>query len=126
MYIYAAQLAKVIDGDTLDVITDLGFHIHIQQRIRLLGVNCPEHGTPTGDAATAYTARWLAENGPGLILHTELDKAEKFGRILGTISAGARTLNADLVTDGHAVDYEGGRRLVPQQPGEADPTLPVR
>lgn len=110
MYVYAAQLVKVVDGDTLDVLTDLGFHIRIQQRIRLLGVNCPEHGSPAGDAATAYTARWLAENGPELVLRTELDKTEKYGRILGTISVGARTLNVDLVTDGHAVPYDGGKR----------------
>jgi len=125
VYIYAAQPAKVIDGDTLDVITDLGFHIHIQQRIRLRGINCPEHGSPEGDAATAYTKAWIAEHGPDLVLHTELDKTEKFGRILGTVSADARTLNDDLVTNGHAVPYDGGRRTLPAQPGERDPNLPV-
>jgi endonuclease YncB( thermonuclease family) len=128
MYVYAARLSRVVDGDTLDVLADLGFHIQIHERVRLLGVNCPEHGSPAGDAATAFTTQWLAENGPDLILRTELDKTEKYGRILGTITAGARTLNADLVAAGHAVDYDGGRRTVPlpEQPGEPDHAQPVR
>ncbi|NUQ95883.1 MAG: nuclease [Streptomyces sp.] len=124
MYEYAAQLAKVVDGDTVDVITDLGFHIHITQRIRLLGINCPEHGTPAGDNATAYTAAWIAQHGPALLLRTQLDRTEKYGRILGSIYASGRSLNEDLVTDGHAVAYDGGRRTLPRQ-GQPDPTEPV-
>jgi endonuclease YncB( thermonuclease family) len=54
-----------------------------------------------------------------------LDRREKYGRILGSITAGTRNLNADLITDGHAVAYDGGKRLLPGQQGEADPTLPV-
>jgi endonuclease YncB( thermonuclease family) len=54
-------------------------------------------------------------------LRTVLDRREKFGRILGTIIAGTRNLNVDLITDGHAVDYGGGRRGLPRQ-GESDPT----
>lgn len=125
MYEYAARLLKVVDGDTVDLVTDLGFHIHITQRIRLLGINCPEHGTPAGDDATAYTAAWFAQHGPDVTLHTQLDRTEKFGRVLGSIYAGGRSLNEDLVTDGHAVPYDGGKRTLPNQPGEAQPANPV-
>lgn len=118
MYVYGARTERVIDGDTLNVIADLGFGIHLSQRIRLLGINCPEHGTPEGDAATAYTTAWLAEHGPDLTLRTVLDKREKYGRILGVIMAGARTLNDDLVTAGHATPYDGGKRTLPGQQGE--------
>jgi micrococcal nuclease len=125
VYEYAARLIRVVDGDTLDLDVSLGFDIHISERIRLAGVNCPEHGTLSGDNATAYTTQWLAQNGPDFILRTTKDKKEKFGRLLGTISAGERTLNVDLLTDGLAVPYDGGKRLLPAQQGEADPTLPV-
>lgn len=125
MYEYAARLVKVIDGDTVDLDVDLGFGIWMHQRIRLAGVNCPEHGTIRGDNATAYTTQWLAQNGPELTLRTVLDRREKYGRYLGAIVAGTRILNADLITDGHAVAYDGGKRLLPGQQGEADPTLPV-
>jgi micrococcal nuclease len=125
VYEYAARLLKVVDGDTIDVDVDLGFDVHIRQRIRLAGVNCPEHGTLAGDNATAYTTQWLAQNGPELTLRTVKDRKEKFGRYLGAIVAGTRILNADLVTDGFAVPYDGGKRLLPRQQGEADPTQPV-
>ena len=125
MYEYAARLLKVVDGDTVDVVTDLGFHIHITQRVRLLGINCPEHGTPNGDDATAYTAGWFAQYGPDLVLRTIKDRDDKYGRMLGRIVAQARTLNDDLVTDGHAVSYDGGKRTLPNQLGEAQPANPV-
>jgi micrococcal nuclease len=125
MYEYSARLIRVVDGDTVDLDVDLGFDIRISERIRLAGVNCPEHGTLSGDNATAYTAQWLAQNGPDFVLRTIKDKKEKFGRLLGTITAGERTLNVDLLTDGFAIPYDGGKRLLPAQPGEADPAQPV-
>ena len=103
---------------------DLGFGIYLFQRIRLLGINCPEHGTPEGAAATAYTTNWLAQHGPEFILRTELDRHEKYGRVLGTVTAGPHTLNDDLIAAGHAVPYTGGRRN-PGPQGEPDPALPV-
>lgn len=125
MYEYAARALTVVDGDTLDVLVDVGFNINTKQRVRLLGINCPEHGTPTGDAATAYTKSWLTQHGPDLTIRTVKDRREKFGRLLAQVTASNRTLNDDLVTDGHAVPYDGGKRTLPNQPGEAQPANPV-
>lgn len=125
MYEYAARLNRVIDGDTVSLDIDLGFNVHIRQHIRLLGINCPEHGTPAGDDATAYTAGWFAQYGPDLVLRTIKDRDDKYGRMLGRIVAQARTLNDDLVTDGHAAAYDGGKRTLPNQAGEAQPANPV-
>lgn len=125
MYEYAARCDKVIDGDTVDLDISLGFDITIKQRIRLLGINCAEHGTIAGDDATAYTRTWIDQHGPDLVVRTVRDKKEKFGRILGQIIAGGRMLNNDLVEAGHAVDYDGGRRTLPNQPGERAPADPV-
>lgn len=124
MYEYAARLTRVIDGDTADLLIDVGFHIHVAQRVRLRGVNCPEHGTLAGSNATAYTNQWLAQHGPDLTVHTVLDRTEKYGRVLGRITANGRCLNDDLVTDGHAVAYDGGKRTLPRQ-GQPDPPEPV-
>jgi micrococcal nuclease len=41
-YIYKATVLKVIDGDTFDLLIDLGYHTFIQKRIRLDGVDTPE------------------------------------------------------------------------------------
>jgi len=42
MYEYKAQLKEVIDGDTIDVILDLGFSISVEQRLRLADIDTAE------------------------------------------------------------------------------------
>ena len=46
MYHYRIEkIVKVVDGDTVDVIIDLGFHTTVKKRIRLYGINTPETRT---------------------------------------------------------------------------------
>lgn len=125
MYTYAARIERVIDGDTIDLTIDLGFRIRLTQRIRLLNVNCPEHGTPEGNAATAFTTAWLAEHAPDLTVRTVKDRQDKYGRILGTLMAGARILNDDLTAAGHATPYDGRSRTLPAPLREPLPATPV-
>ena len=42
MYEYKAVITNVIDGDTFDMDIDLGFNIHIHERVRLLDIDTPE------------------------------------------------------------------------------------
>ena len=44
MHIYRAKVIRVVDGDTVDFDVDLGFHISIRIRTRLVGVDTPERG----------------------------------------------------------------------------------
>lgn len=125
MYEYSARIRKVVDGDTVDLDVDLGFSVHMHQRVRLIGVNCAEHGTIAGDDATAYTKAWFEQYGPDVVLRTVKDRNDKYGRMLGQIAASTRILNDDLITAGHAVYYDGGRRTLTGQQGEADPSTPV-
>ena len=37
-YIYRAKLERVVDGDTIDALIDVGFDIWIKKRIRYMGV----------------------------------------------------------------------------------------
>jgi endonuclease YncB( thermonuclease family) len=104
---------------------DVGFGIHVQQRVRLLGVNCPEHGTIAGDDATAFTREWIAQHGPDLVVRTVKDRREKFGRLLAQVVAAGRILNNDLVTAGLATYYDGGRRTATAPRGEPGPGQPV-
>ena len=39
------EVVKIIDGDTIDIIIDLGFHVSIKKRVRLYGINTPETRT---------------------------------------------------------------------------------
>ena len=113
IWTFRAKLVRVIDGDTVDVMIDAGFHSMQLERLRLLGVNCPEVKGPTreaGLAATRYTTDWLlaaanqwVEDEWSLLLQTE--KSDVFGRYLSRVwrQYDRRCLNDDLLTLGHAV-----------------------
>ena len=45
MYEYSATLIKIVDGDTVDVLIDLGFNTTKKERVRLLGIDTPESAT---------------------------------------------------------------------------------
>ncbi len=118
LYHYRATLRRVVDGDTIDVDVDLGFNIKYSERVRFLGVNTPESRTrdleekKRGLAAKAFVETWLEEKtGNQPIIQTTVDKKGKFGRILGRIlSEDGECLNDTLLTEGHAVVYDGGKR----------------
>jgi micrococcal nuclease len=42
MFEYRALITNVVDGDTFDMDIDLGFNIHIHERVRLLDIDTPE------------------------------------------------------------------------------------
>jgi micrococcal nuclease len=115
---YRARLLKVVDGDTVDLYVDQGFHAYRLERFRLLGVNTPETHAPTraaGLAAKTYTLTWLFEHLHGAagaddwpyLLRTR--RSDAFGRWLTTVecSEGHR-LTADLLSSGHAVPFMEG------------------
>ena len=107
------KVTKVIDGDTIDVIIDLGFDIMYKSRVRLFGIDTPESRT-----------RDLVEKKYGLMskdfLKDKLKNAEKivikthkgeetgkFGRILGEIFCDNVNVNQQMCDVGHAVAYYG-------------------
>jgi micrococcal nuclease len=114
MFTYLGAVEKVVDGDTLDLQIDLGFGVFTRQRVRLLGLNAPEHNTADGKAATAFVQAWTDQHGPVFTVTTEKDKKEKYGRYLATIYADGVSLNEDLVAAGLALPWDGnGKRPVP-------------
>uniref|UniRef100_UPI003F495ECB thermonuclease family protein n=1 Tax=Streptosporangium sp. CA-235898 TaxID=3240073 RepID=UPI003F495ECB len=104
LYLYAATVARVVDGDTLDLLVDLGFTTMTRQRIRLSDVYAPELGTPEGEAAAEFARGWVVEHGPNLLVRTLRDRKERYGRYLGHVypAAGGEDLGAALVASGHA------------------------
>lgn len=106
------QIESIHDGDTLTVTLDMGMGIFHRVKLRLAHVDCPELKTPAGIAARDYTRQWLTERFAGdLTVETVKDAQEKFGRYLAVVRIGAHCLNDDLVSHGHAVPYEGGKRV---------------
>jgi len=42
---YVKEVSSVVDGDTIDIIIDLGFDVLISSRMRLAGIDAPESRT---------------------------------------------------------------------------------
>ena len=46
MYEYAIkEIVRVVDGDTIDILIDLGFDLTKKERVRLAGIDTPESRT---------------------------------------------------------------------------------
>ena len=89
-FTYAAELVKVIDGDTIDVLVDLGFHVKREIRIRLLGINTPEMKGDTkqaGQDARNATEDWLLNHDNLVISTWKVQKrmVDHFGRYLAIV-----------------------------------------
>ena len=117
MYKYNAKLDRVVDGDTVDALVDLGFNTWKKVRIRMHGMNAPESRTrdalekEAGLAAKQYVENWCDDLDNNVIIETQLDERGKFGRILGRIlNEEGHCLNDEMVSLGHAKPYEGGKR----------------
>ena len=83
MYEYKAIVDRVVDGDTVDFDVDLGFHVVIRLRGRLLDVDTPERGHQDWAKATEMLESLLKEqeDGEGYVpIHTV--KTGKYGRWL--------------------------------------------
>lgn len=108
MYEYKASLVRVVDGDTVDITIDLGFTVTTKQRVRLAGINAPEHNTAEGQAAIAFSKNWFAANPTGLVVQSSKPGAgDKYGRYLARIYLAGLCLNDDLIAKGHAVAWDG-------------------
>tara|TARA_R100001224_G_C3917307_1_gene114042 strand:- start:79 stop:471 length:393 start_codon:yes stop_codon:yes gene_type:complete len=114
MYEYAIkEIVKIIDGDTIDIIIDLGFSLTKKERVRLAGIDTPECRTRDleektfGLEAKEYLAMRL-DASKNLIVKTEKDG--KYGRMLGWIHDEDRCINNDMILLGYAWAYDGGSK----------------
>jgi len=113
-YQYKAEVRKVVDGDTFDILIDLGFDTYRHGRVRLFGVNTPESRTSNAEekqkglAAKEFTDQWLTKAGNKVNIETVIDKNEKYGRILAKVwDSQGNCLNADIISAGLAREYYG-------------------
>ena len=113
MYEYACEVERVVDGDTVDVVLDLGFDILYKSRVRLYGIDTPESRTRNldekarGKMAAAYLERAI-NNGDKVVIQTKLkDSRGKFGRVLGDVVIDGLNINQTMVENNYAVKYYG-------------------
>ena len=116
------KIVKVLDGDTIDVLIDLGFDLYKKERVRIAGVDTPEKRTrdleekELGIDATNWMKDKLTETIKGdeeLTIRTELKGGTgKYGRLLGWLYVGEGdiSLNEQMITEGYAWAYDGGTK----------------
>ena len=113
MYEYSCKVERVVDGDTCDVVLDLGFNILHKCRVRLYGIDTPESRTRNldekvrGKMAGAFLKKAINE-GKKIVIQTKLkDSKGKFGRVLGDVVVDGVNVNQEMVIHYHAVAYFG-------------------
>jgi len=108
LFTYAAQLVRVVDGDTLLVALKISPGEFLEQKLRLRGLDAPEMSTPEGKAAKRFVDALLAKTTAIIINTTKPDKYERY--------------LADVFLVGPWTDVAG---LVEPGPGSATPaTVP--
>jgi len=106
------KVTKVVDGDTIDVVIDLGFDIMYKSRVRLFGIDTPESRTrdKVEKKYGLLSKKFLQENlkKGKIVIKTHKDsETGKFGRILGEIFVNGININMLMCSKGHAVEYYG-------------------
>lgn len=106
MFEYKAVVDNVVDGDTIDMVIDLGFKVQIHSRIRLARVDTPEKGQAGYAAARDFVKDVCL--GKTVILRTE--KISKWGYYLGNVMVEGRDLSQMLLDSSLAKPYDGGTK----------------
>tara|TARA_R100000315_G_C5229538_1_gene140484 strand:- start:1377 stop:1766 length:390 start_codon:yes stop_codon:yes gene_type:complete len=123
-YIYRGKLERVVDGDTIDALIDVGFDIWVKKRIRYKGVDAWESRTRDlaekvkGLEAKARNKELLEEvSSKSGYFRLKSYGVGKYGRVLGEIFIEDKdgkqyNINKTLIAEGHAYIYEGGKKKV--------------
>ena len=120
MYEYFVEEVKnVVDGDTIDVVIDLGFDILFASRVRLAGIDTPESRTTDkaekalGLEAKEYLKKHLKDAKSVVIRTEKMDSSEKYGRILGWVyvNGESESINNKMINDGYAWGYLGETKV---------------
>ena len=121
-YIYRGKLERVVDGDTIDALIDVGFDIWVKKRIRYKGIDTWESRTRNleekklGLAAKARNKELLEQvsSKPGYF-RLKSYGVGKYGRVLAEVfildnNENTICINNQLISEGHAYVYDGGKK----------------
>ena len=131
-------IEKVVDGDTVDAVIDLGFDVRYCGRIRMLGIDTPESRTRDleekfyGKLSSAALKSWVhwavvsdRDDIEIQLRCPEEDSRGKFGRVLGELWInctedghefnGWTNVNKWMCENGHAVGYWGQNKADVQE-----------
>lgn len=92
------KVVRTLDGDTIDVLPD-GSKQPV--RIRLRGIDAPEHKQPFGEKSKDR----LAELVQGKQVTVKVETVERWGRYVGDVTQGKANINRQMTHDGLAWWY---------------------
>ena len=78
LYTYQATVEKVVDGDTLRVVVDLGFNTRTRQYLRLRGLDCPEMDTQEGKTASDFVKARIKQADQIILTSSRSDKYDRY------------------------------------------------
>lgn len=116
---YVRKVEGIVDGDTIDVLIDLGFDILFASRVRLAGIDTPESRTKDlaekklGLESKEYLKFKLKDAKSVKIKTEKMDSSEKYGRILGWlfIDDQSTSINEQMISEGYAWSYLGDTKV---------------
>jgi micrococcal nuclease len=116
---YVKEVTNVVDGDTIDVVIDLGFDISFSSRVRLAGIDTPESRTSDkaekvlGLESKEYLKKAIKAAKTVVIKTEKMDSSEKYGRILGWVylDGNGTSINHELIEKGYAWGYLGDTKV---------------
>lgn len=105
-WVLGARVVRVVDGDTIKLDLDLGFHVHLTVNARVASMNAPEMDTAPGERAKAYAEQLLR---PGDEVTFRSHSLDKYGRPLGSImlDKSGQDFASTMIEAGHAIRYYG-------------------
>ncbi len=109
-YTYFAKLVNVVDGDTVDLLVDLGFYVNIRERFRLSFINTPElNSIDQMERLIAIEAKNFILQYLNMAVRIKSTKKDKYGRFLAEIFVEGETtsLNQQLLDLELASPYQG-------------------
>jgi len=103
MYEYKAKVIKVVDGDTIDVMIDLGFDVSKIERVRLARINCPEMSTPEGPVSKNFVISYV--DAKDVVIKTSKNTFDRYGRWIAEVYVNNECLNDILLQKNLAAPY---------------------
>jgi micrococcal nuclease len=115
MYEYIVkEIVKIVDGDTVDIVLDLGFDVYRKERVRINRVDTPESNSKDATEkklaieAKNYVSTWMINQKK---IRIKTFKDDKYGRLLGELYGDEDVCLSDLlINGGYAWAYDGGTK----------------
>ncbi len=115
-YIYKAEVDRVVDGDTVDVLLDLSFGVYRKVRLRANGIDTPESRTRNkAEKVLGLAAKKRMKELCSKDIYIESlngGKLDKYGRLLANMFTSDSRLDIckTLIEEGHAIKYNGSKK----------------